>query len=268
MSVTPALSLSSISKTFFPGTVNERRALVEVDLELAPADFVTVIGSNGAGKSTLLNVVAGSLRADAGTVKIGERDVTRLNDYRRARYLGRVFQDPSAGTAPHMTIEENLSMAQQRGRTRSLRLGVTSRKRREFREALGILHQGLEDRLGDWVGLLSGGQRQSLSLLMATFTRPQILLLDEHTAALDPQRAELVTRLTGELVAAHNLTTLMVTHNMEHALRLGNRLIMMHEGRIILDIGGEEKAAMKVPDLLAKFESIKGLELSDRALLQ
>lgn len=262
------LTLTGISKTFFRGTVNERKALVDVNLELAPSDFVTIIGSNGAGKSTLLNVVAGSLRADSGIVSIGGNNVTKLNDYQRARYLGRVFQDPSAGTAPHMTIEENLAMAKERGKRRGLRLGVTARKREEFRKDLAILHQGLEDRLGDWVGLLSGGQRQSLSLLMATFTQPQILLLDEHTAALDPQRAELVTRLTGELVAQHRLTTLMVTHNMEHALRLGNRLIMMHEGRIIFDVSGEEKAQMTVPDLLAKFESVKGMEVSDRTLLR
>lgn len=268
MSVEPMLSIQGVTKTFFPGTVNERRALVDVDLDLAPADFVTIIGSNGAGKSTLLNVVAGSIRANSGSVLIGDRNVTKLNDYQRARYLGRVFQDPSAGTAPHMTIEENLAMAQERGKRRGLHLGVTAKKRDHFRHELAILHQGLEDRLGDWVGLLSGGQRQSLSLLMATFTQPQILLLDEHTAALDPQRAALVTDLTGELVAKHNLTTLMVTHNMEHALRLGNRLIMMHEGRIIFDVSGPQKQAMTVPDLLEKFEAVKGATASDRTLLQ
>lgn len=262
------LHLEGISKTFFPGTVNERRALDDVDLHLAPSEFVTVIGSNGAGKSTLLNVVSGSIRSDAGTVTIGDRNVTRLNDHQRARYLGRVFQNPAAGTAPHMTIEENLAMAFERGQRRFLRKGVTRKKRAEFREHLATLEQGLEDRLKDWVGLLSGGQRQSLSLLMATFSQPQILLLDEHTAALDPQRAELVTRLTAELVEAHKLTTLMVTHNMEHALRLGTRLIMMHAGRIILDVSGERKSSMTVHDLLAEFEKIKGAEISDRTLLQ
>lgn len=261
------LQLDGVSKTFFPGTVNARRALDTIDLALAPSEFVTVIGSNGAGKSTLLNVVSGSIRADSGTVTIGGRNVTRLNDFTRARYIGRVFQNPAAGTAPHMTIEENLAMAFERGQRRLLRKGVTRKKRADFRDHLAVLEQGLEDRLKDWVGLLSGGQRQSLSLLMATFSEPDILLLDEHTAALDPQRAELVTRLTGELVEKQKLTTLMVTHNMEHALRLGTRLIMMHGGRIILDVSGERKQQMRVPDLLAEFENVKGA-VSDRTLLQ
>ncbi|SNU00360.1 putative ABC transport system ATP-binding protein [Ruaniaceae bacterium KH17] len=261
------LTLDGISKTFFPGTVNERTALDDVDLHLEQSEFVTVIGSNGAGKSTLLNVVSGSYRADTGTVTIDGHNVTKLNDHQRARYIGRVFQNPSAGTAPHMTIEENLAMAFERGQRRLLRKGVTRAKRADFREHLAVLEQGLEDRLKDWVGLLSGGQRQSLSLLMATFSQPDILLLDEHTAALDPQRAELVTRLTGELVEKQQLTTLMVTHNMEHALRLGSRLIMMHGGRIILDVSGEKKQSMTVPDLLAEFEKVKS-EVSDRTLLQ
>ncbi len=261
------LQLTGISKTFFPGTVNERRALVDIDLHLKERDFVTVIGSNGAGKSTLLNIVSGSIRADQGTVAIGGRDVTKLTDFQCASYIGRVFQNPSAGTAPHMTIKENLAVAQQRGRRRGLRLAVTKARREQFKQELAALEQGLENRLDDWVGLLSGGQRQSLSLLMATFTHPQILLLDEHTAALDPQRAALVTRLTAELVERHHLTTLMVTHNMEQALTMGNRLIMMHQGKIIMDVAGEEKAAMKVPDLLAAFENIRGAELSDRTLL-
>ncbi len=262
------LHLKNISKTFFAGTVNERKALVDVDLDLAESEFVTVIGSNGAGKSTLLNVVAGSIRPDHGTVEINNVDVTRLKDYQRARFIGRVFQDPSAGTAPHMSIQENLAMAQERGRRRGLRLGVTRAKKAEFRKDLAVLQQGLEDRLEDWVGLLSGGQRQSLSLLMASFTNPRVLLLDEHTAALDPQRAALVTKLTEELVEGHRLTTLMVTHNMEQALQLGSRLIMMHEGRIIFDVQGEKKREMTVQDLLEKFESVKGAELSDKALLQ
>lgn len=262
------LHLTGISKTFFPGTVNERRALAGVDLHLAPRDFVTVIGSNGAGKSTLLNVVSGSIRHDEGTVTIDGDDVSRLTDFQRARYLGRVFQNPSAGTAPHMTIEENLAMALERGQRRLLRKGVTKAKRERFRRELQVLEQGLEDRLTDWVGLLSGGQRQSLSLLMATFSRPRLLLLDEHTAALDPQRAALVTRLTSELVESHELTTLMVTHNMDQALRMGNRLIMMHRGRIILELAGDAKTSMTVPGLLREFEKIKDADLSDATLLQ
>lgn len=261
------LRLEGISKTFFPGTVNERRALVDVDLHLPERDFVTVIGSNGAGKSTLLNVISGSMKPDKGTVSIAGKNVTRLTDYQRAKHIGRVFQNPGAGTAPHMTIEENLAIALERGKRRGLGWAVTKKKQEYFRSQLAILQQGLEDRLKDWVGLLSGGQRQSLSLLMATFTHPQILLLDEHTAALDPQRAALVTRLTTELVELHNLTTLMVTHNMEQALKMGNRLIMMHQGQIILDVRGEEKAAMTVADLMKAFESVRGAELSDRALL-
>ena len=262
------LRLEAISKTFFPGTVNERQALVDVDLHLEPGDFATVIGSNGAGKSTLLNVVSGSIRADAGKVAIDGREVTRLTDFQRAAFIGRVFQNPTAGTAPHMTIEENLAMALERGKRRMLRLGVTKTKRERFRAELTVLEQGLENRLKDWVGLLSGGQRQSLSLLMATFSHPKILLLDEHTAALDPQRAALVTRLTKELVADHGLTTLMVTHNMKQALQLGNRLIMMHAGRIVLDVRDGRKQGMEVADLMAEFQKIKDAELSDATLLQ
>lgn len=262
------LELTGITKTFFPGTVNERKALVNVDLNLREGDFVTVIGSNGAGKSTLLNVVSGSIRSDSGTVVIGGKNVTKLTDYQRAAYIGRVFQNPSAGTAPHMTIEENLAMAKKRGKRRGLGWSVKMSLRQEFRDDLATLEQGLEDRLDDWVGLLSGGQRQSLSLLMATFTNPQILLLDEHTAALDPQRAASVTKITAELVEAQGLTTLMVTHNMEQALAMGNRLIMMHQGEIILDVDGIEKASMTVPDLLAEFEKHRGAELSDKDLLQ
>lgn len=261
------LKLKNVSKTFLRGTVNERKALVDINLELPKSSFVTVIGSNGAGKSTLLNVVAGSIHPDTGTVAIAGRNVTKLNDHQRARYVGRVFQDPSLGTAPHMSIEENLAIAQERGKRRTLGLGVTRKKKQLYRRELTRLHQGLEDRLGDWVGLLSGGQRQALSLLMASFTQPDILLLDEHTAALDPQRAAGVTELTQQLVTEYELTTLMVTHNMEQALRLGNRLIMMHEGRIILDVSGDEKQSMEVPDLLAAFDKVKGFELSDKDLL-
>ncbi|MDO5495609.1 MAG: ABC transporter ATP-binding protein [bacterium] len=261
------LQVIGVTKTFFPGTVNERRALNGVDLSLEPGEFVTVIGSNGAGKSTLLNIVSGTLRPDEGLVSIDGHDVTRLPEHRRAGLVGRVFQNPSAGTAPHMTIEENLAIALERGKRRTLAPGVTRKKREFFAESLMELEQGLEHRLGDWVGLLSGGQRQSLSLLMATFTQPAILLLDEHTAALDPQRAALVTRITTEIVERHRLTTLMVTHNMDQALRLGTRLIMMHAGRIVLDVAGKEKERMTVPDLLRAFEQIKGAELSDRTLL-
>ncbi len=262
------LRIEAVSKTFFPGTASERRALDDVNLHLKERDFVTVIGSNGAGKSTLLNVVAGSIKPDSGKIEIAGADVTRLDDHKRAAYVGRVFQNPSAGTAPHLTIAENLAIASLRGRRRSLGLAVTNTTRYGFRQDLRMLEQGLENRLNDWVGLLSGGQRQSLSLLMATFTQPKILLLDEHTAALDPQRAALVTRLTKELVKLNHLTTMMVTHNMEQALSLGNRLIMMHAGRIILDVEGKEKSSMKVPDLLKAFEELHEGGLSDKALLQ
>ncbi|WP_022916353.1 ABC transporter ATP-binding protein [Ruania albidiflava] len=262
------LELTTISKTFFAGTVNERLALRDVSLRLAPAEFVTVIGSNGAGKSTLLNIVAGALTPDHGSVQIDGRDVTRLPDHRRARTIGRVFQDPMAGTAPSMTIEENLAIAYARGQRRGLHRGVTRSKRELFRTELASLELGLEHRLKTTVGLLSGGQRQALSLLMATFSEPKILLLDEHTAALDPRRAELVAGLTTAAVRRHRLTTLMVTHNMDQALRLGTRLIMMHEGRIVVDIEGERKRRATVADLLDAFERVKGAELDDRTLLQ
>lgn len=262
------LRVLGVTKTFFPGTVNQRTALSGVNLHLKPGDFATVIGSNGAGKSTLLNVISGQLRADAGSVVIDGIDVNRLAEYQRAKFIGRVFQDPMAGTAPSLTIEENLAIAVNRGKARGLRRAVTKQKRERFADELRTLELGLEDRLKTKVGVLSGGQRQALSLLMASFTQPRILLLDEHTAALDPQRAELVSRLTTEVVASHNLTTLMVTHNMDQALRLGNRLIMMHDGRIILDVDNFRKAKMGVADLLAEFEKIKGAALDDRALLQ
>lgn len=262
------LQIDSISKTFFRDTANERAALVDVSLGLEQGDFVTVIGSNGAGKSTLLNTVAGKIIQDSGTITIDGKNVNRMRDHARARYLARVFQDPMAGTAPTMSIEQNLAIAYHRGRRRGLSRGVTRAKREFFRQQLASLELGLENRLKARVGLLSGGQRQALSLLMATFTQPSILLLDEHTAALDPQRAELVTQLTENIVAEHGLTTLMVTHNMEQALRLGNRLIMMHEGRIILSVDGEQKQKMTVADLLAEFAKIKGGTLDDRTLLQ
>lgn len=263
------LQLKGVRKTFFAGTVNEKTALSDVNLHLAEGDFVTVIGSNGAGKSTLLNIIAGRLKADGGTLSINGEDIVGLSEHQRARYIGRVFQDPMAGTSPSMTIEENLSLAYQRGKKRTLRLGVTKQKRDFFREQLSLLELGLEDRLKTKVGLLSGGQRQALSLLMATFTQPQILLLDEHTAALDPKRAALITQLTRDIVDKFALTTLMVTHNMEQALELGNRLIMMHEGQIVLDIPAERKKSMHTDDLLRAFEEVKGSTFAeDRYVLQ
>jgi len=261
------LDIKNVHKTFFAGTVNERVALQDINLTLTAGEFVTVIGSNGAGKSTILNITSGKLRPDTGTVSIDGNDVTRLADHQRARFIGRVFQDPMAGSSPEMTIEENLAIAYERGKRRGLRPGVTRKKREFFKEELRSLELGLENRLKAKVGLLSGGQRQALSLLMATFSSPKILLLDEHTAALDPQRAELVSRLTAEVVDRHQLTTLMVTHNMEQALRLGTRLIMMHEGRIILDLDQEQKLKATVPDLLHEFEKIKGV-VDDRTMLQ
>lgn len=257
------LRLSQVYKLFNAGTPNEKIALTNIDLHLNPGDFVTVIGSNGAGKSTLLNIVAGMMKPDAGELQIAGETVNRLPEFKRSRWIGRVFQDPMAGTAPHMSIEENLAMAYKRGQMRALQLGVTKSKREMFREQLSRLGIGLEDRLKAKVGLLSGGERQALSLLMATFTNPQILLLDEHTAALDPSRAELITRLTEQIVKEQQLTTLMVTHNMEQAIRLGNRLIMMDKGKIILDIEPELKASLTVERLLHEFEQISGNKLSD-----
>jgi putative ABC transport system ATP-binding protein len=261
------LSIDSISKTFFPGTVNERTALDNVSLTMDEGDFVTVIGSNGAGKSTLLNAVSGRLPVDSGTVQIDGKKVNRLPEYKRAQYVGRVFQDPLAGTAPNLTIEENLSLALLRGKRRGLGRGLNRKRREEFVEKLASLELGLEDRLPAKVGLLSGGQRQALSLLMAGFTNPRIMLLDEHTAALDPQRAELVTGLTERIVSEGGLTTLMVTHNMEQAIRLGNRLIMMHEGRIVYEADQATKSKLTVRDLLQEFTNIKGATLSDKAFL-
>lgn len=261
------LQIRNISKTFFPGTVNERKALDNLSLSMTEGDFVTVIGSNGAGKSTLLNAVAGRLIMDQGSIRIADSNVFRMREHRRARYVGRVFQDPLAGTAPNLSIEENLSLALRRGRPRGLGPSLNRRRRELFRAELTKLELGLEDRLTAKVGLLSGGQRQALSLLMAGFTEPKIMLLDEHTAALDPQRAELVTDLTQRIVAEGGLTTLMVTHNMEQAIRLGNRLIMMHEGRIVYEADPGTKAGLTVPDLLREFANIKGATLSDKSLL-
>lgn len=261
------LHADAISKTFFPGTINERKALVDLNLHLEPGDFVTIIGSNGAGKSTLLNTIAGRLGVDSGTISIDGKAMNRLKEFQRARYVGRVFQDPLAGTAPDLTIEENLALALRRGQPRGLGRGVTKARRARFVEELRSLDLGLENRLRARVGLLSGGQRQALSLLMAGFTHPKILLLDEHTAALDPQRAALVSELTNKMVTSEGLTTLMVTHNMEQAIALGNRLVMMHEGRIIFEASEAEKKNLTVAQLLEEFTKTKGAALDDRTLL-
>ena len=262
------LDINHIAKTFNPGTITEKRALTDVDLHLQPGDFVTVIGGNGAGKSTVLNAVAGVFPVDKGSILIDGKDVTHMPEYKRALYLGRVFQDPMNGTAATMNIEENLALAKRRGGSRTLRWGITSKEREEYREALKTLGLGLEDRMGSKVGLLSGGQRQALTLLMATLQKPKLLLLDEHTAALDPKTAANVLGLTAKLIADNNLTALMVTHNMKDALQYGNRTIMMHEGRVILDIDKETKSQLKVEDLLKMFGQASGGELAnDRMLL-
>ncbi|MNM74568.1 Thiamine import ATP-binding protein ThiQ [compost metagenome] len=257
------LKLTEVSKLFHPGSPDEKIALIDVNLHLRPGDFVTVIGSNGAGKSTLMNMISGVIKPDAGEVRLGGVDIGHLPEHRRSKWIGRVFQDPMAGTAPHMTIEENLAMAFSRGKRRGFGLGVNVKRRAMFQEQLRRLGIGLENRLRAKVGTLSGGERQALSLLMATFTEPQVLLLDEHTAALDPARAELVTRLTQEIVSELKLTTLMVTHNMEQAIRLGNRLIMMDGGRIILDVDDTKKRDLTMERLLGEFERISGHKLSD-----
>ena len=261
------LEITNLARTFFPGTVNERKALQGINLTLNDGDFVTVIGSNGAGKSTLLNMIGGRLRPDTGSVRIDGRDVTRISESRRARWVGRVFQDPMAGTAPHLSVEENLAVAASRTRARGLQLGVSRKDRVAFVEELGSLELGLENRLKAEVGLLSGGQRQALSLLMATMTKPNILLLDEHTAALDPQRAALVSRLTGSIVERSKLTTLMVTHNMRQALDFGTRTVMLHGGEIVLDVSGDSRKTLQVEDLIAMFRKMRGQTLDDDALL-
>lgn len=262
------LKLTNITKTFNKGTVTEKRALTGVNLELKEGDFVTVIGGNGAGKSTLLNMIAGVYPLDSGTVEIDGVDVSRMSEPQRAKYLGRVFQDPMRGTAADMWIEENLALAKRRGQSRGLSWGITQEEREEYPKLLAMLGLGLEDRMKAKVGLLSGGQRQALTLLMATLTNPKLLLLDEHTAALDPKTAAKVLELTDKIVTERNFTALMVTHNMNDAIRMGNRLIMMHEGTIIYDVKGDEKKNLKVADLLQKFEEVSGSEFAnDRMLL-
>lgn len=260
------LEVHEIYKTFNAGTINEKRAMNGVTLTLNEGDFATVIGGNGAGKSTLLNLVAGVYPVDSGSIAIGGQNVTRLPEHKRARFIGRVFQDPMMGTAATMQIEENLALAARRGQSRSLRPGITRTEREQYRELLKILDLGLEDRLTSKVGLLSGGQRQALTLLMATLKKPRLLLLDEHTAALDPKTAAKVLTLSEKIVEENHLTTLMITHNMRDAIRYGNRLIMMNEGHVIYDVRGEEKTKLEVSDLLQRFEQAGG-EANDRMIL-
>ena len=262
------LELKNIYKTFNPGTINEKLALNGLSLTLKEGDFVTVIGGNGAGKSTMLNAVAGTWLVDEGQILIDGTDVTKLSEHKRAAYLGRVFQDPMTGTAATMEIEENLALAKRRGKRRSLLQGITRKEREEYKELLKVLDLGLENRLTSKVGLLSGGQRQALTLLMATLKKPKLLLLDEHTAALDPKTAAKVLEITDMIVNRDHLTTMMITHNMQDAINHGNRLIMMMEGKIILDIEGEEKKKLTVRNLLDQFEKASGQEFSnDSALL-
>ena len=266
MSEKVILELKNICKTFNRGSVNEKVALKNLDLTVNEGDFITVIGGNGAGKSTLMNAICGTFPVDSGTIILGGADVTRLPEYKRAKYLGRVFQDPMMGTSPNMEIEENLALAYRRGKVRSLMPGITKKEREFYREQLSRLGLGLEDRMTAKVGLLSGGQRQSLTLLMATLKKPELLLLDEHTAALDPKTAAKVLGFTEEIAAENNLTTIMITHNMMDAIRCGNRLIMMQEGRVIYDVSGEEKKSLKVEDLLQRFRESGG-EINDRMVL-
>ena len=262
------LKITNLQKTFNPGTINAKTALCGLDLHLKDGDFVTVIGGNGAGKSTLLNAIAGVWKPDYGTIEIDGVDVTAMPEFKRAKFLGRVFQDPMKGTAPDMEIAENLSIAARRGTKRKLIRGIKKNERQQYRELLASLELGLESRLSSKVGLLSGGQRQAVTLLMATLQRPKLLLLDEHTAALDPKTAEKVLALTDKIVSENKLTTLMITHNMRDAIKHGNRLIMMHEGRIIIDIEGEEKKKLTVEDLLGMFTKESGKEFAnDRTML-
>ena len=262
------LELKNIYKTFNAGTVNEKMALRGLNLTLEDGDFVTVIGGNGAGKSTMLNAIAGVWPVDQGQILIGDADVTKLPEYKRAKYLGRVFQDPMTGTAATMEIQENLALALRRGDSRTLKAGITKKEHAKYREMLATLGLGLEDRMTSKVGLLSGGQRQALTLLMATLKKPKLLLLDEHTAALDPKTAAKVLQTTDMIVNRDNLTTLMITHNMKDAIAHGNRLLMMMDGNIILDIRGEEKKKLTVADLLHKFEEASGEEFAnDKAIL-
>ncbi len=262
------LDMNQVYKTFNAGTINEKKALTGLDIHLQEGDFVQVIGGNGAGKSTMLNCLAGMFPIDRGSIQIDGQDVTRLPEFKRAKLIGRVFQDPMMGTAANMNIEENLALALRRGEKRTLRWGVTNKERERYHELLKTLGLGLEDRMTNKVGLLSGGQRQALTLLMATLQKPRILLLDEHTAALDPQTAAKVLELSEKIISENHLTAMMVTHNMKDAIVHGNRLVMMQDGHIILDIAGEEKKHLTVEALLEKFAQVSGSELAnDRMLL-
>ena len=261
------LQVEHISKTFNPGTINEKKALDRLSLHLAPGEFVTVIGGNGAGKSTLLNAIAGTRPVDEGRIRIDGADVTALPDFRRAPYIGRVFQDPMLGTAPDMWLEENLALALRRGKPRVLKWGISKAEREFFREKLSELGLGLEERMTTKVGLLSGGQRQAVTLLMAALQKPKLLLLDEHTAALDPATAAKVLELSDKIVTDNQLTALMITHNMSDAIRHGTRLIMMNQGRIILDISGEEKKHITKQDLLDRFAALSGVQEETDAVL-
>ena len=261
------LKITNLQKTFNPGTVNAKTALDGLNLHLNDGDFVTVIGGNGAGKSTMLNAIAGVWKPDFGTIEIDGVDVTNMPEHKRAAFLGRVFQDPMKGTAPDMEIAENLAIAARRGTKRRLVRGVRKEERQRYRELLATLELGLEDRLSGKVGLLSGGQRQAVTLLMATLNRPKLLLLDEHTAAHDPKTAAKVLQLTDQIVQKNKLTTLMITHNMKDAIAHGNRLIMMHEGKIIVDVSGEEKKNLTVEQLLNLFTQASGGAVNDRMVL-
>ncbi|BDD88104.1 ABC transporter ATP-binding protein [Desulfofustis limnaeus] len=261
------IELQGCSKDFNRGGVNQVRALDDLSIRIEDGDFVTVIGSNGAGKSTLLNAIAGTFRVDSGSIIINGQEVTRWPEYRRARLIARVFQDPLLGTCPSATIEQNLALALRRGQRRGLGPGVRARDRQRFREALQPIGLGLEERLQDRAGLLSGGQRQALTMVMATLVRPDVLLLDEHIAALDPKTAQQILALTARIIDRQRLTALMVTHNMRHALALGNRLIMLHQGRIILDLCEDEKRRLEVADLLERFYRIQGEELANDSML-
>lgn len=262
------LELKNIYKTFNPGTINEKVALNNLNLTLETGDFVTVIGGNGAGKSTMLNAIAGVWKPDSGQILIDGKDVTSIPEYKRSRFLGRVFQDPMLGTAADMEIQENLALANRRGKSRGLRWGITQAEKERYKEMLASLGLGLEKRLSHKVGLLSGGQRQAVTLLMASLSNPRLLLLDEHTAALDPKTAVKVLEITEEIISKNHLTTLMITHNMRDAIKHGNRLVMMHEGHIIIDVRGEEKSKLTVEDLLELFTKASGSEFSnDRAIL-
>ena len=262
------LVIKNLEKTFFPGTINAKKALRGIDLHLNPGDFVTIIGGNGAGKSTMLNAIAGVFPVDEGSIYIDGVDITHLPEYKRAKYIGRVFQDPMTGTAGTMEIQENLAIAARRGQRHRLGWGIKCQEKKRYKEILSVLDLGLEERLTAKVGLLSGGQRQALTLLMATLTQPKLLLLDEHTAALDPKTAAKVLEITDMLIKENNLTALMVTHNMRDAIEHGNRLIMMNAGKIIYDVSGDEKKNLTVETLIAKFSETSGEEFAnDRALL-